>query len=131
MNRTKLILSVLVSAFLLCSCQENFEKSLQREAREFTEKQCPQEVEEGTMLDSLVYLPTSHTLTHYYSVNPANEKILKDKTPLLHHMLVQRTANDIVYKSVKDKGVTFKYVYYSESKKTIVYETQVEAHEYK
>ena len=131
MYRTNLILVAFVLMTLFCSCQENFDKSLQREAREFTEKQCPQEVEEGTRLDSLVYSPASHTLTHYYSVNHANERVLKDQTPLLHHILVQRTANDIVYKSVKDEDVTFKYVYYSQSKKTIVYETQVGPHEYK
>ncbi len=131
MNRTNLTIVAFVSMLSLFSCQESFDKSLQREAQEFTEKQCPQEVEEGTMLDSLVYSPPSHTLTHYYSVNSANERVLKDKAPLLHHILVQRTANDIVYKSVKDKGVTFKYIYYSQSKKTIVYETQVKSHEYK
>ena len=42
---------------VLTSCHENFDKRLEREAREFTENRCPQEPEPGTRLDSTTYHP--------------------------------------------------------------------------
>ena len=46
---------ILLTAVFLCAlagCQERFDERLQREAREFTAKHCPQEREPGTVLNS-------------------------------------------------------------------------------
>ena len=65
---------ILLSAVFLCAlagCQERFDERLQREAREFTEKHCPQEREPGTVLDSTTYARPPHlfTLVHRFRAN--------------------------------------------------------------
>ena len=114
----------------LTSCQESFDKRLHREAIEYTENKCPQEVESGLMLDSVSYNITSRTYTSFFSANAANEQVLRSNSPLLHQMLVTQLINNTDYKDVKDKGVTFRYVYYSQATKTVFYETTVTANEY-
>lgn len=59
-NRAFLIALTLVG--LTTACQESFDQSLEREAREYTNRHCPQEVETGTILDSLVYNPKNANL---------------------------------------------------------------------
>ena len=61
---------ILLSAVFLCAlagCQERFDERLQREAREFTAKHCPQEREPGTVLDSTTYSPARRTYSLWYT----------------------------------------------------------------
>lgn len=124
------VVTTLMICSLIISCQENFDKRLHREANEYTENKCPQEVEPGLMLDSISYSIASRTYTTFYSANAANEQMLRSNSPLLHQMLVKQLINNTDYKDIKDKGVTFRYVYHSQATKTVFYETTVTANEY-
>lgn len=123
-------LIVLLAMPLLLSCRESFDRRLQREAREFTENKCPMEPEPGTLLDSTVYDPKTRVYTRWFSLSPQNEAAVLANAPLLHRNLVRQLAGDVDFKAVKEKGVTFRYVYRSQSRGEVVYETLVKAEEY-
>lgn len=129
MRLTIFIIPVLTSFFL--SCQENFDKRLQREAHEFTENHCPQEPEPGSRLDSTTYNPQTHTYALWYSLSLENENALRGNTPLLRRQLIQQLREDVNYKAVKEHGVTFRYIYRSQQTGSLLYDTQIEADEYK
>lgn len=128
--RKRAFLIALTFVGLTTACQESFDQSLEREAREYTNRHCPQEVETGTILDSLVYNPQKRELTYFYSISATNECIFREKTPLLHELLKQRTINDVTFKDVKDHGVAFRYLYQSEENGNVVYQTLIKAQEY-
>ena len=121
---------LLTFGIFVTSCQEDFNHRLQREAREFTESSCPQEVEAGNVLDSMSFNPVTQTYGLYYSVNAENEQVLRASSRLLHLKLLNILVANTDYKEVKEHGVTFKYVYRSKQTSSIVYQTDIKASEY-
>lgn len=119
-----------VMLLFFVSCQENFDNRLKREAQAYTQNNCPQEVEQGLWLDSLTYDIASRTYTSFYTANATNEQVLRKQNPLLHNLLLQRLVNNTDYKDVKAQGVTFGYVYRSETTKNVFYQTEIESTEY-
>lgn len=125
-----LVFKLLIPSVLCASCVDNFDKRLQQEAAQYTANNCPQEAEPGTQLDSLVYNPQNRIYTMYYSVSLANEAIIREQTPLLHHLLCQRLVDNADFKEIKDHGVTFAYVYRSEQTGATFYKTEIRSNEY-
>jgi len=123
-------LIVFLTLPMLLSCHESFDRRLQREAREFTESKCPMEPEPGTLLDSTVYDPQSRVYTRWFSLSPQNEAAVLANSPLLRRNLLRQLAGDVDFKAVKDKEVTFRYVYRSQSTGKIIYDTSIKAEEY-
>lgn len=122
----------ILSAFLsLTACQESFDKRLQREARDFTENHCPQEPEPGTLLDSTTYAPNERVYTLWYSLAPENETAIRERTELLHQLLLHELVADVNYINLKNEGITFRYVYRSQQTGALIYETQIKAKEYR
>ena len=96
---------ILLSAVFLCAlagCQERFDERLQREAREFTEKHCPQEREPGTVLDSTTYSPARRTYSLWYTVSEPTATLLQttDKV-LIRRALLNELTNSTDYKLLK------------------------------
>ena len=118
---------------LLCltACQENFDKRLQREAREFTENHCPQEPEPGTRLDSTSYEPDGRVYTLWYSLAAENEAAIRQQKELMHRLLLHELVADVNYINLKKEGVTFRYVYRSQQNGAPVYDTQIKPQEYR
>ena len=127
-SATVAILSAILS---LTACQESFDKRLQREARDFTENHCPQEPEPGTQLDSTTYAPNERVYTLWYSLAPENETAIRERTELLHQLLLHELVADVNYINLKNEGITFRYVYRSQQTGALIYETQIKAKEYR
>lgn len=128
MNRLPLFLLILTG---LVACQESFDKRLQREAHDYTEQNCPLQVEPGNRLDSTSYSPANQTYTSWFTLDANYERALRDNEPLLRERLLNELTGDVNYKSLKDHGVTFRYVYRSAATGRTVYDTSFEAHEYR
>lgn len=124
------LLYICLFAYVFASCQEDFDKRLQREAQEFTETKCPMEPETGTRLDSTTYDPQSHIYTRWFSLSQQNEAAVLANAPLLRRSLVHQLIDDVDFKAVKENGVTFRYVYRSLQTGKIVYDTNIKAEEY-
>ncbi len=101
----------------LCACHfESFEERCAREAREYTERQCPRRTDRYTLMDSLTYDDRSRTLNYYYTLEGA----LDDDTTMdtqacesLKDILRKNVANSVELKAYKEKGISFSYCYYS------------------
>ncbi len=130
MMRLNVIL--LLAAFALCvtGCQENFDKRLQREAREYTEKHCPEESEPGTTLDSLTYDVSSRVYSMYYTLSSENEAVFRSSLAYVRDGLVERLVMDEKSKTIKEHDVNFRFVYRSKDGK-LVYEATLKPSDYK
>ena len=126
---------ILLSAVFLCAlagCQERFEERLQREAREFTAKHCPQEREPGTVLDSTTYSPSRRTYSLWYTVSEPTATLLQttDKV-LIKRAFLNELTNSTDYKLLKDEGIDFEYHYARADNRQTVYHLILKKEDYR
>lgn len=121
----------------LASCKfENFDERSAREAREYTQKQCPRRMDPATVLDSMVYDIPSRTLRYCYTMenelDDATELILNPEIrSLFREELLKALTSSIDLKHQKEHGVAFEYRYYSKKNKNLLMVERIEAEEYK
>jgi len=124
-----------VCLLTMSACQENLEKRIQRESREYTEKNCPQTfkntIADGSevtlWLDSIVFTIDNKTLSHYFRIDRP-ELIVPE---LQRQALISQIKNDTKFQVHRDHGYRFHFEYrYSAEPDSIVYEVTVEKGEY-
>ncbi|HBC21589.1 MAG TPA: hypothetical protein DC009_05835 [Porphyromonadaceae bacterium] len=118
MKRSELFTPIaLVVLLALCGCRETKEQRLEREAREFTQSNCPHDIDEFTTLDSATYSQDSATYTYHYTIKGAldldslySDEVVRE----LHDSYLAELKNNIEQKELKDMGITITRVYRSE-----------------
>ncbi|MBO4430936.1 MAG: hypothetical protein J5790_06315 [Bacteroidaceae bacterium] len=113
--RILILFFVMLLAFT--SCQERKADFFERDAREYTEKNCPQMLDEYTTLDSVVYVKEKDgagDLVQYYSLNlnEAARQELMNQLGELAEMNLTAVRNSIVFAKHKEEGVSFTYIYH-------------------
>jgi len=111
-------LSILLAALTASSCTESFEDRCRREAREFTEKQCPRLVEKNIILDSMTYVDTPQGFIYHYRVtgeldNP--ELLTADNLEPIIEGMRQNLRQNLSLRAYKERGLSFTYRYLSDS----------------
>lgn len=121
------------ATLLLCvtGCQENFDKRLEREAREYTAKHCPEQAEPGTTLDSLSYDVSQRVYSMYYTLSGQNEAVFVSSLAYVRDGLVERLVMDEKTKAIKEHDVAFRFVYRSMQSKKVIYETTLRPSDYR
>ena len=131
MMKKILIISFCAIAFL--SCQESLEKRLQREYKEYTEKNCPQRINlidnygnpVTLWLDSIVFSPETQTLSHYYRTSQGFDAEEQTAT------LLQQLKSDTKFVVHREHGYKFHYLYRLEQKPdSILYEVTFTSKDY-
>lgn len=114
----KLALTSCALLFMLVftSCQESKPERLEREARELTEKNCPQRItpDGSVILDSIVYHNDgSNEIKYYYNVTTDNDGVvaLQLQKKELERQLLSGINNSIDLRHVKEMGVTIVHYY--------------------
>jgi hypothetical protein len=115
MKRTLLLLTT--ALLLLTACQESKRERFEREAREYTAKNCPRaEYEDLIFLDSLV-CPNdgSNTYTLYYSIHGDSAAMadLNEQYDDLYAVLLGGVRNSVDLRHVKAEGLDIVYAYYN------------------
>lgn len=115
----------LLLALLLFGCgRKSFEEQIADQLQEFTEKQCPQQMDEFTTLDSMNYHQPTNTIHYYYTFSGKldNKDILSEGVleDFQEEMLI-KLRDDLKLKQEKEHGITFAYHYLSQmTKKPLV-----------
>ena len=109
-----LIISLMV--MLLVSCQEKRAQHFEREAREFTETNCPQQMDAMTCLDSMVYVPDEQggELIQYYSLKLTSEQRaeMMNKLGEINDVNLRIVRNSIPFTKYREAGVSFTFIYH-------------------
>lgn len=111
MKKTVLLL---MSIVLLTACQESLEDRCAREAKEFTEKNCPRAVAQDIVLDSMTFEKSTHTISYMYTLNGTLDDTARIDSAHFREMLLLEVKNSTNLKLYKDAGYSFRYAYYSE-----------------
>jgi ADP-ribose pyrophosphatase YjhB (NUDIX family) len=111
----KKIIYALLTACLLTACQESYEDRCAREAKEFTVKRCPLQINQNTVIDSMTFDKQSLTVSYYYTLSgPAdNAMYIKQFNP--RETLFQEVKNSVSLKGVREHGYNIRYVYHSQA----------------
>ncbi len=128
------VLLALLSAVVLCGCTESFEERCRREAREFTERQCPRLLNEYIVMDSMTYEDSPQGLTYHMTVQGQldNDSLLTEENlASFNDDLLERVRQDISLKRCKERGFTFTYRYMSRSRKKLFTEVTFGPEDYK
>lgn len=101
---------------LLVSCQEKRAQRFEREAREFTETNCPQQMDAMTCLDSMVYVPDEQggELIQYYSLKLTSEQRaeMMNKLGEINDVNLRIVRNSIPFTKYREAGVSFTFIYH-------------------
>lgn len=125
-------LLILLCIFLSCK-QETLEQRAQREAKDFTERECPTPWVNDTSIDSLTFSIEKKAFYYHYSFrnNLENKRIIDSLKANLHGELVKSIANETRSKTYKDAGYSFIYIAHAKSNPSkIVYKDTIKAEEY-
>ena len=105
-------------AVVSSSCTESFQDRCRREAKEYTELQCPRPVGEDIILDSMTYVAEPQGFIYHYRITGDldNPDILTDEAlaPVIEGMR-QSLRENITLRTYKEHGLTFTYRYLSDS----------------
>jgi len=102
----------LSSLVVLCAAchKETKAERYAREAKETT-AQCPMAIDSNTVMDSMTYTPSTHRFTYYYKVNGVPDSVLTTNAEMLRQQILERLLNATDMIPYIQDGVTFRYVY--------------------
>jgi hypothetical protein len=112
------LLFLLIVAMTAVGCTESFEDRCRREAKEYSERECPRMVDTFIRMDSMAFESEPAGLIYYYTVigDLDNDTLLTpDVVEDFRARLLESIRNDINMKRYKDKGFNFTYRYNSGS----------------
>jgi len=125
MNKNVILLSLFLLLFSGCQKQLTFDQKCVIEAQEQTRKLCPRSIATGITLDSISYSIRSHALCYYYTMSQDfdNQKAIDAGKAKFREALKNQIINSIDLKKFKDRGIIFRYIYFSKiSKKKLLEE---------
>lgn len=117
------------------SCQENFDKRLQRESKEYSAQHCPQQVQKETMLDSTTYDISTRTFTRWFTLSgsldtPQAQEIMQHQQSTLQQALLKELQDDPKWKYCMEKEIFFAYKYRSKKTGNIIFQTTLAPKDY-
>lgn len=109
----------MIVAAMLTACQESLEDKCAREAKAYTEKNCPAPVGENTTIDSLTFERGTHTIHYYYTLsgNADNPDVVSRVN--VKKVLLDEVKNATSMKAYKDAGYNITYTYQSAKNKNV------------
>lgn len=113
--------SLALAFMALCaatSCkQSSFDEQCVKQAQDFTEKQCPQRMTEGVVLDSMTYTTSLRCLNYYYTLsgNLDDAKLIKENEKMFREQLLNSISNSVELRRAKKEGINFRYIYLSKN----------------
>lgn len=121
--KQKNIFSALMAIMLLTGCHESLEERAEREAREYTQKNCPTPIENYQRTDSMVFYKQTLTITYYSSVfDKADDSVVMAKSrKAIHDGLLKSIRQTTALKRFKEADYNFAYVIHSGKNPKVTY----------
>ncbi|MBR2629977.1 MAG: hypothetical protein Q4F47_08530 [Bacteroidaceae bacterium] len=117
MLKVAVSVSCFMTLFFFASCRESIHERFEREAREYTEQNCPRSMGDGiTMIDSMVYvqnMPNGEWAIHYsVFLDEEQKKELMSKKDELERLNLKFVQNSPIFIKQKEAGIDFAFIYH-------------------
>ena len=110
----KKILTFVVFLSVLTACQESLEDKCEREAKDYTRRNCPQKMDENSILDSLVFERPTRTIHYYYTLTGfADQDSILEKVDAVN-VLRNEVKNSTALRVYKENKFRVAYTYRSQ-----------------
>ena len=123
-----------LTALLLGACSwESRDERFLREANKFTENQCPKEMDDYTIMDSVVFTPSTQTYAYYYTVKDVldNDTLYTAELyDLFHDKVLGEIKSSITMKTMKEAGLNFLYAYRSKTSGKVLMQLEFSEKDY-
>lgn len=134
-HHKKLTAIVALCTLIVCGAckQETKDEQFKKEFEQFTQKECPKYVDLCILLDSTIYDIKSRTLNYHYTLEDEldHDTIYDEKAKnLFHENILKSLKTSIQHKPYKDEGITFRYIYRSNSTGKTLLELTFTAEQY-
>lgn len=117
-------------SLIFVSCHESLEERAEREAKEFTRKNCPMQLSEYVTNDSMTFEKDTRTIHYYYSMKGIADTTAVDKKKA-EEELVKGLKNTTSVRAYKKGKFNFAYTYYStKNKGQILIDVKITPKEY-
>lgn len=116
----KKILYIAIATLFLMACQESYEDRCAREAKEFTLKKCPAQINQNTIIDSMTFDKQALTVSYYYTLTGAADNMMAIKQTNPRELLLNEVKNATALKGARDHGYNIRYIYHSTANKGMV-----------
>lgn len=93
---------------LLTACGNNFDERLKDEAEQLTKKHCPQQVDDITTLDSVVYDMERRTYVRYFTLAADAVPVAKENRLAVKATLTDELKNDVSWKTRQGRKNQFR-----------------------
>jgi len=102
-----------LAVMFFSACQESLEERAAREAQTYTEKNCPVQLSEYLVMDSMTFDALTHTFCYDYRFMGLLDTTAHDSASM-YQELHASVKNTTALKVYKDAGYNFRYVYRSQ-----------------
>ena len=133
-NILHLTFATLALATVTTACTESFADRCRREAREYTERECPRMEHQFVIMDSMTYADEPQGFTYHYRLtgdfdNPEllTQEVLDEFTAQMRQSL----RENLSLRAYKERDFTFTYRYLSERTDSLVLEASFGPEDYK
>ena len=107
-------------AATLMACQESLEEKAAQEARLYTRKNCPAQMTDNLIMDSLGYETGTRTMHFYYRLTGVADSVGMMNKETVRQSLLSELKNTTSMQAYKDAGFNFAYTYRSEKHPDVV-----------
>ena len=116
----------------IVGCQESLQDRAEREAKEYTKKNCPMPVNQMMTLDSMTFDKTTSTLYNYYTINGVadDREHIKEIEQEMRESLIKELHESTSQRAYKDAGFSYRYVMYSQNDGSILFDATVKKEDY-
>ena len=119
-------------ALTFYACQESLEQKAMKEAKLYTQKNCPAQLDKNLTMDSLTFEAGTHTLHYYYTLSGNADSVGLLNKDNARNALLTELKNTTTMMAYKEAGFSFAYTYHSKKDpKTILFETVFNEKDYK
>jgi ADP-ribose pyrophosphatase YjhB (NUDIX family) len=119
-------------ALIFAACQESLEDRCARETKAFTAKKCPYKMDEFTIMDSLTFERSTHTIHYFYRLTGTADREGALDSIDGRGLLLKELKNTTDMKTYKDNGYNFAYTFHSnKNPKKLLFETTLTEKDYK
>lgn len=128
----RFLISTAAVAMTMAACQESLEQKAAHEALMYTTKNCPVQMSDNLIMDSLTFEADTHTLHYYYTLTGVADSVGLVNGETLKKVLRTDLKNTTAMMDYKEAGYRFAYTYHSQKDPNkVLFEVEFSEKDYK
>jgi hypothetical protein len=118
--KKKHLIALLTATLTMVACQESLNEKCARECRQYTQKNCPAQIDNHTIIDSMTFEAATRTIHYYYTLTGVADSVGLLSHEEVHQALRDQVRNTTMMRAYKEEGYNFTYTYHSQRRPELV-----------